>query len=171
MIKNYKTGILGRFYKLFNYLHNHIQLVNNSKIFAGLVIIVLNISSKFVTIKLSKTMESYLKNTFSKQILIFAIAWMGTRDIYVALLIVAAFTIFIEYLFNEDSMFCIFPKEFQDYHISLLDNDIVSEEDVKKANDVLKKAKEQAENNTGSGSNNTTTITLNKMVDNSAMMR
>jgi hypothetical protein len=168
MSKIHKTGVLGRLYKLFNYLHNHIQTVNNSKIFAGLVIIILNISSKFVTIKLSKTMESYLKNTFSKQILIFAIAWMGTRDIYVALMIVFGFTICIEYLFNEESMFCILPKDFQDYHISLLDNNTVTEEDIKNANNVLKKAKEQEANNIGSGN---TTINLNKIADNSTMMR
>jgi len=141
MIKNYKTGIIGRFYKLFNYLHNNVQVVNNSKIFAGLVIIILNISSKFVTIKLSKTMESYLKNTFSKQILIFAIAWMGTRDIYIALFIVLIFTIFMEYLFNEESMFCILPQDFMDHHIGLLNNDDVTDEDIKKANEVLVKAK------------------------------
>jgi hypothetical protein len=169
MSKNYKTGVLGRLYKLFNYLHNHIQVVNNSKVFAGLVIIILNISSKFVTIKLSKTMESYLKNTFSKQILIFAIAWMGTRDIYVALIIVAVFTIFMEYLLNEESMFCILPKEFQDYHISLLDNNPVTEDDIRNANNVLKKAKEQEMNATGSG--DTTTISFNKITDNSTMMR
>jgi hypothetical protein len=169
MSKSNKTGVLGRLYKLFNHLHNHIQIVNNSKVFAGLVIIILNISSKFVTIKLSKTMESYLKNTFSKQILIFAIAWMGTRDIYVALIIVAVFTIFMEYLFNEESMFCILPKEFQDYHISLLDNNPVTEDDIRNANNVLKKAKEQEMNATGSG--DTTTINFNKIADNSTMMR
>ena len=169
MFKSNKPGVLGRLYKLFDYLHNHIQVVNNSKVFAGLVIIILNISSKFVTIKLSKTMESYLKNTFSKQILIFAIAWMGTRDIYVALIIVAVFTIFMEYLFNEESMFCILPKEFQDYHISLLDNNPVTEDDIRNANNVLKKAKEQEMNATGSG--DTTTINFNKIADNSTMMR
>lgn len=129
--------------KITDYLHNNIQTVNNSKIFAGLVIIVLNISSKFVTIKLPKTMESYLKNTFSKQILVFAIAWMGTRCIYIALLITFIFTIFMEYLFNEDSAFCILPKEFQDYHISLLDNENISDEDIKKAQQLLEKAEKQ----------------------------
>ena len=42
--------------KISNYLHNNIQSVNNSKVFAGIVIITLNISSKFVTIKLPKTL-------------------------------------------------------------------------------------------------------------------
>ena len=88
-------------------------------------------------------MESYLKHTFSKQILVFAIAWMGTREIYVALLITILFTICIEYLFNEDSVFCCLPEQFKDYHIELLENQEVSEEDIKKAKEILEKAKTQ----------------------------
>ena len=128
---------------IFSYLHNQVQVLNGSKIFAGIMIILLNISSKYVNIKLSKTMESYLKHTFSKQILVFAIAWMGTREIYVALFITIIFTICIEYLFNEDSVFCCLPEQFKDYHIELLENQEVSEEDIKKAKEILEKAKTQ----------------------------
>jgi hypothetical protein len=128
---------------IFSYLHNHVQVLNGSKIFAGIMIILLNISSKYVNIKLSKTMESYLKHTFSKQILVFAIAWMGTREIYVALFITLIFTICIEYLFHEDSMFFCLPEQFKDYHIELLENQEVSEEDIKKAKEILEKAKTQ----------------------------
>ena len=128
---------------IFSYLHNQVQVMNNSKIFAGLMIITLNIASRFVNIKLSKTMESYLKHTFSKQILVFAIAWMGTREIYVALFITILFTICFEYLFHEDSMFFCLPEEFKNYHIELLENAEVTEEDIKKAKEILDKAKSQ----------------------------
>lgn len=135
------------FTKLFNYLHDNVQAVNNSKIFAGLMIITLNIVSKFANIKLSKTLESYLKFTFSRQILVFAIAWMGTRDIYIALFITMFFVIFTEYLLHEDSAFFVLPEEFRDYHISLLENENnsekVTEEDVRRAQDVLDRAKAQ----------------------------
>jgi uncharacterized membrane protein len=130
-----------------SYLHNQVQALNNSKIFAGLMIITLNIVSKFANIKLSKTLEAYFKYTFSRQILVFAIAWMGTRDIYIALLITAIFVVCTEYLFHEESPYFILPTEFKDYHISLLEGensvDKVTEEDVKKAREVLEKAKEQ----------------------------
>ena len=133
--------------KLFSYLHDNIQAINNSKIFAGLMIITLNIVSKFANIKLSKTLEAYLKFTFSRQILVFAIAWMGTRDIYIAFFITVVFVILTEYLLHEDSMFFVLPEEFKDYHISLLDNenssDTVTEEDVRKAKEVLERAKRQ----------------------------
>jgi hypothetical protein len=133
--------------QFFEYIHNHIQTVNNSKIFAGLMIITLNIVSKFVNFKLSKSLESYLKFTFSRQILVFVIAWMGTRDIYIALMIMAIFIVLTEYLFHEESQFCILSDEFKNYHVSLLDGennpDKITDDDIKKAKDVLERAKTQ----------------------------
>lgn len=142
-----KNNILDAFTEIFDYLNNNVMAVNNSKLFAGLMIITLNISSKFVTIKLSKSMESYLKYTFSRDILVFAIAWMGTRDIYIAGIVTFFFILFMDFLLNEDSMFCCLPTHFTEYHISLLENkDRVTEEEIKKANEILEKAKKQKEN-------------------------
>ena len=134
--------------QIFRYLHNNIQSINNSKIFAGLMIITLNIVSKFVNIKLSKTMESYLKFSFSKQILVFAIAWMGTRDIYIAFFIMCIFIIFTEYLFHEESRYFILSEEFAERHIEMLENETdnnatVTQEEIIKAKAVLEKAKQQ----------------------------
>jgi hypothetical protein len=128
---------------IFSYLNNQVNVLNNSKIFAGLMIIILNIASRFVNIKLSKSMESYLKHTFSKQILVFAIAWMGTREIYVALFITFIFTLCFEYLFNENSAFCCLPESFKEYHIELMENADVTDEEIAKAKEVLEKAKKK----------------------------
>jgi hypothetical protein len=143
---NFNTNTAKKqFVNFFKNLHESIKSLNTSKIFAGLMIITLNISSRFVTIKLSKSMESYLKYTFSKQILIFAIAWMGTRDIYIALLIVLLYTVFFEYLFNEDSSLCILSENFTSYHQELVENDKVTDEELMKAQEVIKKAEKQNE--------------------------
>lgn len=112
------------------------------------MIIVLNIGSKFVNIKLSKSMEGYLKYTFSKQILVFAITWMGTRDIYIAVVITILFTILNEYLFNESSKLCCLPESFTNYHVEMLNNEgmenaTVSDEDIQKAQAILEKARAQ----------------------------
>ncbi len=131
-------------YNIFDYLHNNVKALNDSKIFAGLMIIILNISSRFVTIKLSKSMEGYLKHTFSRDILVFAIAWMGTRDIYIAFFIVIIFILCMDFLFNENSAFCCLPEEFTNYHASLLENnDQVSDEDINRAKEIIEKAKKQ----------------------------
>jgi len=105
-------------------IHQYVTNLNNSKIFAGIMIIILQISSRFVTIKLSKTVESYLKYTFSRQVLIFTIAWMGTRDIYIALCIAILFTIIMDVLLNEDCSYCVLPTEFKDYHIQLAESQV-----------------------------------------------
>ena len=133
---------------MFDYLHSNIQRINDSKVFAGLMIITLNIVSKYVNIGLSKSMESYLKYTFSRQLLVFSIAWMGTRDIYIAFFITFVFAICTEYLFNEDSVFCVLSEDFQDYHTKLVDNETnnsekVTDDEIQKAKDILEKAKKQ----------------------------
>ena len=72
---------------------SYLSYLNNSKFFAGIVMIMLNIGSKYVTVELSKSQEEYLKNNIGRQLLIFAISWMGSRDILIALALTAIFTI------------------------------------------------------------------------------
>lgn len=94
---------------IFQRLHFNILNLNNSKFFAGVIMIMLNVGSKFIPIQFSKSAEEYLKYSLSKKILVFAMAWMGTRDIYTALALTIIFIIFSDYLFNEESVFCIVP--------------------------------------------------------------
>ena len=95
------------------FINNHILFLNNSKFFAGIVMILLNIGSKFIAIQFSRSTEEYLKMNVTKQLLIFAMAWMGTRDIYTALILTAVFTILSDHLFNEESPYCCVPKKFR----------------------------------------------------------
>ena len=133
------------------YLHHQLQYVNSSKIFAGLVVITLNIASKFVSIRLSKSMESYLKHTFSRDILIFCIVWMGSRDIYISLAVTLVFILCMDYLFNEDSVLCILPESFTSHHIDLIDNQVPSPEEIQQAKLTLKRAADAAKPTDESG--------------------
>lgn len=142
-----KDGLWKEFTDMMTYINTHILNLNQSKVFAGLIIIVLNISSKFVTIKLSKSMEAYLKYTFSRSILIFAMAWMGTRDIYTALFITILFGICANYLFNEESAYCCLPESFTTYHEGLTENQPkVTQEQINDAIKLLSEAKSQTQN-------------------------
>lgn len=133
--------------EMIQYLNTNILAMNQSKLFAGLIIIVLNISSKFVTIRLSKTVEGYLKYTFSRDVLVFAMAWMGTRDIYTALFITLVFSICANFIFNEESRFCILPESFVDHHSSRMDNPPevpqISDQQIADAVSLLSNAKKQ----------------------------
>lgn len=125
-----------------SYINNNVMHLNNSKFFAGIVMILLNVGSKFITIQFSKSTEEYMKYTVTKQILVFSMAWMGTRDIYTALGLTAIFTILSEYLFNEESSLCIVPYKYRVLH-KLIDTNSdgnVTEVEVASAIAVLEKA-------------------------------
>lgn len=129
----------------FNYLHSHVSFLNSSKFFAGIIMILLNVGSKFISIQFSKSTEEYMKYTLSKQILVFAMAWMGTRDIYTALGLTAVFTILSDHLFNEESNMCIVPEKYRVLH-KLLDSEndgVVTETEIASAISVLEKAKKE----------------------------
>ena len=133
-------GILQNIKYGFNIIHQRIKLLNNSKIFAGLIVIILNIAGRFVNIKLSKTMESYLKHTFSRNILVFCIAWMGSRDIYSALFMTTIFIILMDFVFNEESNYCMLPETFKTYHMSILEENNPTTDEIQNAENVLKRA-------------------------------
>jgi hypothetical protein len=83
----------------------------------------------------------YLKYTFSRQILVFAMAWMGTRDIYVAAGLTLVFIVLFDFLFNENSSLCILPNELKEYYQNI-DEDI-SHDDYVKAKTTVDKYIEQ----------------------------
>jgi len=125
----------------------YLKALNNSKFFAGVVMIIMNIGSKYVTIELSKNQEQYLKNNIGRQFLIFAISWMGSRDILIALALTAIFTILADHLFNEQSKLCIIPRKYRRYeHLLDLDkNNEVTEEELKHAKEVLERSRKKVE--------------------------
>lgn len=116
--------------------------LNNNSFFAGMMLILLNIGSKYITVELSKSQEQYLKNSVARQLLIFAIAWMGSRDIVVALVLTGIFHVLTMYLFNEKSKFCIIPHKMRVYEdiLDLNGDGVVSEEEINKAREILQKA-------------------------------
>ena len=126
----------------FCYMNQHVMYLNNSKFFAGVIMILLNVGSKFITIQFSKSTEEYMKWSICKEILVFAMAWMGTRDIYTALGLTAIFTILSDYLFNEESALCMVPHKYRVLHklVDTNEDGVVSDPELAAAMAVLEKA-------------------------------
>jgi hypothetical protein len=118
--------------------------LSKSKLFIGLMMIFMNLGSRFIEIKLTKGQEMFLKST-AREILIFSIAFMGSRDLFVAFIITAIFIILGNYIFNENSRFNIMPKRFKKIENAMdLNNDgKISQEEIDKAHEILKKAKDE----------------------------
>ena len=122
-----------------------IKQINSSRIFAGLVLLILNLFSKFITIKLSNSQEDFIKNAFGRQLLIFSIAWLGTREIITAIGITAAFVVLADNLLNETSQFYILPKSISKLKKAVDTNNdgIITDKEIETAISVLNKAKKQ----------------------------
>jgi hypothetical protein len=133
------------FQRIMHYLHSNIMVVNSSQVFSGIMIIMMNLGSKYVTIELSKSSAEYLKLSVTRQIMIFVLAWMGSRNIYIALGLTAALIILTDHLFNEESNFCIVPHEYRIMKDVLDTNKdgIVSKQELDNAMAILAKASKE----------------------------
>ena len=99
---------------LLRQLHGQVCVLNKSKVFAAVMIVILNVASRYVTIEVSGSMERYLREAFSRQLLLFAILWIGTRDIYVSLCGSLLAMIVIDVLLNEKSAYCCLSESFSE---------------------------------------------------------
>ena len=87
--------------------------LNNSLFFAGVVMIMLNIGSRYIELKLDPSTENFLKTALSKELLVFSVCWMGTRDLIVALVLTAVFVVLADYGLNANSNCCIMPQKYR----------------------------------------------------------
>jgi hypothetical protein len=133
----------GMLQQAWDYIHDHIMYLNSSKFFAGVIMILLNVGAKVIPVEFSKSASEYLKFSITKQVIVFAMAWMGTRDIYASLVLTAVFVVLSDHLFNEESSYCVVPHKHRVLHklIDTNNDGIVSPEEIKEAEKVLAKAK------------------------------
>ena len=116
-----------------------------SYIISGIMMICLNIGSRYIQINLDESTESYIKYALTKEILVFTISWMATRNIYMALMLTAVFVVLADYILNEKSKYCLLPKSFIKTRQAseLLHNKIITDKEINDATELLEKAKIQ----------------------------
>ena len=127
--------------------NSYINTLNNSKFLTGIVMLLLNVGSKYIELGFTKTQEEALRNGLGRELLIFAVVFMGTHDVIISILMTAAFIILSDYLFNEKSRLCVIPRRLKNisYNIDKNKDNIISEKEEKDALDILRKAQLQKE--------------------------
>lgn len=119
--------------------------INNSPMLAGIAMLLLNIGSRYIEIGLSKTQEEALRAGLARELLIFAMVYMGTKDVLLSIGMTAAFVVLSEHLLNDESNFCVIPSYMKKLRleIDLNKDDKVSDKEIEQAITTLKKAKAQ----------------------------
>ena len=69
------------------------EALNNNKFFLGVMLIVLNIGSRHLVDEFSTNPEEYSRNLVLRRIAVFAVCFVGTRDIIISIVLTAAFII------------------------------------------------------------------------------
>ncbi len=73
--------------------------------FAGIMMLLLNIGSRYITHEYSDNDEEYMQNIILRRIAIFAVCFIGTRSIVTSMILTAAFVILASGIFRGKSVY------------------------------------------------------------------
>jgi hypothetical protein len=121
--------------------------LGTNKLLIGIFMIFMNIGSRYIELKLTKGQEMILKN-IAREVLIFTIVFVATKDLIISFIITGIFIILADFIFNEKSKYSILPEKYKKL-ASLIDtnnDNVISENEINKAYDILKKARGQIDN-------------------------
>lgn len=90
-----------------------ITLLNTSKIFGGISMLLINLGSRHVIADLGFAHEKILTNEYVKVIIILAMFFVATRDIIISFCLTVLYIIIIDGLLHEKRSFCIIPEKFK----------------------------------------------------------
>ena len=70
-----------------------IQALNDNKLFLGIMLLLVNVGSRYLVDEFSYNPDEYSRNLILRRIAVFAVCFVGTRDIVTSLVLTAAFVI------------------------------------------------------------------------------
>jgi hypothetical protein len=84
------------------------SLLNGSKIIMASLMLLMNVAGRYIDLDLHPDHKKFLaSSTFVKRLFIFAIAFMATRDIILAIIITACYVIVVMHLLNPKSPYSL----------------------------------------------------------------
>lgn len=112
----------------------------SNKIFNGLIMILMNIGGKYIAMELPSNIDKlFTSYQLLRYLVIFAICFMATRDIKIALFMALMVIIVFRYLLNETSRYCIINEE----HFENIDKEKKEEMEKKRKEEEKKKKNQQ----------------------------
>ena len=84
--------------------------LNNSRLFTGVVMIIMNIGGKYIAKDIPKNADKIFSHWFMRVFVIFCISFVATHDIVTSGYITVIFFIIFKILINEKHSLCVIPK-------------------------------------------------------------
>ena len=92
-------------------LNSVFSTLNNSKYFSGIMMLLLNVGGKQVSNEISNFQENVLNHKVMRRLLVFVVVFVATKDVKISLIVTICFIIIVTGLFNEESKYCVIPKD------------------------------------------------------------
>ena len=83
----------------------HINTIASSPFTIGIMILLTNVASRYIVHEFSTNDEEYGQNILLRRIAVFAVCFVGTRDLVVSLLLTAGFVVLAGGLFRGKSVY------------------------------------------------------------------
>ncbi len=92
-----------------------IDLLNNNKFFLGVMLLLLNVGSRHLVDEFSTNPEEYSRNLVLRRLAIFAVCFVGTRDLIISLLLTAGFVILAQGVSSKSREGMATKKEIEEF--------------------------------------------------------
>jgi hypothetical protein len=79
--------------------------LNTNMFFIGIMMLVLNIGSRYIVHEFSDDDEEYKQNIILRRVAIFAACFVGTRDLFVSLVLTAVFVVISTGMYHSKSVY------------------------------------------------------------------
>ena len=84
--------------------------VNTNPYFIGIMMLLLNLGGRFLSLEITKDQEKFLSRPEVRRFFLFAVLFVATRNLVVALGLTVIVVIMLGYLFNENSDLCLWKS-------------------------------------------------------------
>jgi hypothetical protein len=85
---------------MIHHLHHVVDFLNTNTMFAGFMMLLLNVGSRYIVHEFSEDDKEYRENILIRRICIFAVCFVGTKDVLTSLILTAGFIIISSGLFR-----------------------------------------------------------------------
>jgi carbamoylphosphate synthase small subunit len=127
-------------------LKEGVDALNNNTFLVGIMILLTNLGARYIQLELTRSQEEFLQSEYMRKFMIFAVAFVATRDLVKSLILTGVMTTMLAGPLNERSRYCVLPEKFK----NAKEEDgkqPPTEKEIEKAKDVLRKAKEHHRKN------------------------
>ncbi len=92
--------------------------INSNKIFTGIIMILMNLGSKYISLDIPLSIENIFKKKEFRIFFVFCVVFISTHDFKISILITLLFILFFKFLLNDNSSMCLLTEKYKNIEVT-----------------------------------------------------